>query len=38
MIMPNPGGLEPGLRVDLVTYGTEHHGWQVYGQGTVSGG
>ena len=38
MIMPNLAKLENGLRVDLWTYESEHHGWHVYGQGTVSGG
>ena len=36
MIMPNREGQSPGLRFDLWSYETGHHGWYVYGQGTVS--
>ena len=36
MIMPNRPGFDPGLQVDLLSYETGHHGWHVYGQGTVS--
>jgi RHS repeat-associated protein len=36
MIMPNPTGLPAGLRLDLWSYETGHHGWHVYGQGTVT--
>jgi hypothetical protein len=36
MIMPNPAGLPAGLRLDLWSYETGHHGWYAYGQGTVA--
>jgi hypothetical protein len=36
MIMPNPAGLAAGMRLDLWSYETNHHGWYVYGQGTVA--
>jgi RHS repeat-associated protein len=36
MIMPNPARLAGGLRLDLWSYETGHHGWYVYGQATVA--
>jgi RHS repeat-associated protein len=36
MIMPNPAALAAGMRLDLWSYETTHHGWYVYGQGTVT--
>ena len=36
MIIPNVAGLPAGLRIDLWSYETAHHGWYAYGQGTVT--